>query len=426
MKQRDILKFWLPLVGSWLLLTMEGPLVTMAVNRLADPVKMLAATGIVISLSVFIESPIINMLATATANVVDLRTYKLVRNFTLQWAALLTLIHILIGYTPLFDLVVLRGMGVPAEIALLVRVGMKLMILWSAAIAWRRFLQGVLIHFNHTRAIVVGTAVRLVAGILMLAALVLTTELSGIVIAAAIWTTGVSAEAIYVTIVSRSLFKWELSAETTAKSDLTYRKLLQFHLPLASTSALSLLLQPLVVFSLAKLAQSDLTLAAWPLLFQILLIARAPALSIPEVIIALNKNAQQAASLRRFIKYIGIASLLGTLFFVFTPLSAFYLDRIQNVDPAVAVFVQQGLALTVLFPVLTLSEFALRGFLISQQHTRPVNVGMMINLTLSAVMLAIGTNLAWSGITTAAVALNVAIIVEIIYLTAQGRNHLQP
>ncbi len=44
----------------------EGPLVSAAINRLPDEVVMLAAFGIVISLAVLIESPIINLLATRT------------------------------------------------------------------------------------------------------------------------------------------------------------------------------------------------------------------------------------------------------------------------------------------------------------------------------------------------------------------------
>ena len=43
------------------------------------------------------------------------------------------------------------------------RPGMQIMIFWSAAIAWRRFLQGAMIHFGHTRPIGWGTAVRLLA-----------------------------------------------------------------------------------------------------------------------------------------------------------------------------------------------------------------------------------------------------------------------
>ena len=77
-----ILIFWLPLFASWLLMTAEGPTISAAINRLPNEVIMLAAQGIVISLAVTIESPIINLLATSTALVKDRASYLLVRRFT--------------------------------------------------------------------------------------------------------------------------------------------------------------------------------------------------------------------------------------------------------------------------------------------------------------------------------------------------------
>ena len=62
MRQRDIFWFWFPLFASWLLMSAEGPIVSAAINRLPNEVLMLAAQGIVVSLEVTIESPIINLL----------------------------------------------------------------------------------------------------------------------------------------------------------------------------------------------------------------------------------------------------------------------------------------------------------------------------------------------------------------------------
>ena len=90
MLQRDIFWFWLPLFASWLLMTAEGPIVSAAINRLPDEVIMLAAQGIVTSLSVTIESPIINLLATSTALAKNRASYLLLKKFTVHWMILLT------------------------------------------------------------------------------------------------------------------------------------------------------------------------------------------------------------------------------------------------------------------------------------------------------------------------------------------------
>ena len=139
MRQRDIFWFWLPLFASWLLMTAEGPLIAAAINRLPDEVIMLAAMGIVNSLAVTIESPIINLLATSTALVRDHASYLLVRRFTLHLCLILTAVAILVGYTPLFDALVPGLLDVPDEIARWVRPGLLVASSnWTWPLALRR------------------------------------------------------------------------------------------------------------------------------------------------------------------------------------------------------------------------------------------------------------------------------------------------
>jgi hypothetical protein len=203
MRQRDVFWFWLPLLASWLLMTAEGPTVSAAINRLPDEVVMLAAMGLVTSLSVTIESPIINLLATSTALVRDRSSYLRLRQFTLHWMVLLTAVSILIAYTPLFDWLVPGAMGVPANVANWVRPGLQIMILWSAAIGWRRFLQGVLIRYKQTRKIAQGTAVRLAASGGTVIALALWSDLPGVITGSIALMAGVIAEALYATLVAK-------------------------------------------------------------------------------------------------------------------------------------------------------------------------------------------------------------------------------
>ena len=143
----------------------EGPLLSALVNRLPDEVTMLAAFGIALALAVTIESPVIGLLSTSTALVRDRRSFLLVRRFTLHLAALLTVIAALLAFTSLFDLLVVDLLATPKEIAEWVRPGLQILTPWTAAIAWRRFLQGVMIRQGQTRLVARGTAIRLVATI---------------------------------------------------------------------------------------------------------------------------------------------------------------------------------------------------------------------------------------------------------------------
>jgi progressive ankylosis protein len=432
MRQRDIFIFWLPLFASWLLMTAEGPIVTAAINRLPDEVIMLAAQGIVVSLAITIESPIINLLATATALVRDDQSFRVVRRFTIHWAIALTAVSVAVAFTPLFDLIVFRWLNTPPEIGRWVRPGMQIMTLWTAAIAWRRFLQGALIHFGYTRVVAWGTAVRLVASGGAAVGLALWSDWPGVAIGATALMAGVIAEAAYATVAVRPLRRNELAPGSVDAADpagsgeapLRYGELFWFHLPLAGTALLTLLAQPLVTLSLARLDNPTLSLAAWPLTFQVVLMARAAAMALPEAVIALTRGPETYGPIRRFSLTLAGLSVVSMVLLALTPLLTFYLFQLQDADPDVAGLAAYGTRLFLLYPALFVLVSWLRGLLIKSRATRAVNLGMGINLLLTGVVLALGVAMRWDGITSAALALYLAIIAELLYLAWRVRARL--
>lgn len=428
LSQREIFWFWLPLFASWLLMTAEGPFVSAVINRLPDEVIMLAAQGIVVSLSVLIESPIINLLATSTALVKDRPTYLLVRRFTIHWAIFLTIVTALLAFTPLFDLVVIDLLNTPEEVAVWVRPGLQIMTFWSAAIAWRRFLQGVLIHFGYTRRVAWGTAIRLASSAGTAALLGLYSDFPGVIIGGSALMAGVISEAAYATIAVRPLLNDQLSEANSQNEEpeMTYRELFWFHLPLAGTSVLALLAQPLVTSSLARLQNPTISLAAWPIVFQVTLMARAAAFAWPEAVISLSKDRESFLPIRRFTISMAVAITILLALFVFTPLSSAYIFVVQDMTQVVGELAQSSLALFLFFPALAVFTSWLRGLLIKQRVTNQVNIGMAINLTVTAVMLAAGIALQLPGLPTAAAALNIAALCEVIYLTWRTGRLLAP
>ena len=418
LRQRDIFFFWLPLFASWLLMTLEGPFLSAVVNRMPDEVVMLAALGIVITLAIAIESPIVNLLATATALVKDRASYELLRRFTLHWIAILTAIAALLAFTPAFDLVILDVLGTPEEVAVWVRPGLQILTLWTAAIGWRRFLQGILIRFGQTRKVARGTMLRLVSMVGTAFGLATWTDWPGIHLASAALMAGVLTEALYATIVVRPVLKQQLAPDPEAEpSTLTYRELFWFHLPLAGTAALALLIQPLVTFTLARLPQPTLTLAAWPLIFHATLAMRSPGFSLPEAVIALTRDdGSTDAAIRRFSLTLTGVVLAGVALFAASPIVSWYLSGLQDATADVAAPARLGLLLLIPFPALTILTSWLNGLLIHGKRTRIVNEAMMVNVAVTVALLAAGLAIRWPGITTAAVALDAALAAQLLYL----------
>jgi hypothetical protein len=330
----------------------------------------------------------------------------------------LTALALLVGYTGLFDVIVIGWMQVPGDVAAWVRMGLRVMVLWSAAIGWRRLWQGLLIRFNQTRKIGWGTLVRLAASGGSAIALAVWSRWPGVVIGATALMAGVLAEALYATWAAAPLLKHELGP-ASAQADsapLTYGELFWFHLPLAGTSVLMLLVQPLVVASLTRLEHPVESLAAWPLIFQATLMARSPAMALPEVVIALTRGADSLAPVRRFALALAAASTALFAAFAFTPLASLYFARVQAASPEVAELARGGIVFFLGLPGLTILIAWLRGLLIKTRATKIVNAGMLVNLLVTVGVLALSVARNWPGLASAAIALNAAFVAELALL----------
>ena len=412
--QRAIFLFWLPLFSSWLMMTVEGPITSAVISRMPDAITMLAAFGVVMSLSVFIESPIINLLATSTALVKDQASYRLGQKFTLALIVFLTLVTAAVGFSStVFDLVIGQILGVPKDIMVWVRPGMRIMLLFSAAIGWRRFQQGVLINLDMGKRIAQGTAVRLVIMIVILLGLAYGTDLPGIHVAATGIIVGILAESAFITFHTRRGVT-QLPAEKEGEP-LTLKQLFWFHLPLAGTSILVLIVQPIVAASLARMANPTQSLAAWPIIFQMLLVLRAPALSLPEVVISKTDGAETWLPIRTFSLSMTIVMLVFTGLFIFTPMSTFYFARLQGLDDNLVQMIKQAIPWLLLFPALWVINSWLRGLLIRFGETGAVNASMATNLIITLIVLFVGVSTGAPGLVIASMAMVLAAAGETAY-----------
>ena len=104
LKMKNIFQAWWPLAFSYFVISIELAGVTAIVARFESPEINLAAYGsIVYPISVLIEGPIIMMLVASTTLCKDLTSYIKVRRYMFFMGFLLTAIHILVVFTPIFQ-----------------------------------------------------------------------------------------------------------------------------------------------------------------------------------------------------------------------------------------------------------------------------------------------------------------------------------
>ncbi|HZP84123.1 MAG TPA: hypothetical protein VFB21_20950 [Chthonomonadaceae bacterium] len=417
MRLRTVCALWLPLAVSFELMMLEGPAVQGAIGRLPDPALNLAAWGLTMSLALLVESPVIMLLATAIALVKDGDSFQALRRFVLRVAFLCTAVTGLVAFTPLFDAVTGRVMGQPAPIMQAARPALQIMLFWTAAIAWRRFHQGVLVRHGQTRRVSWGTAIRLAVTVVTAFGLARWGRLPGAQIGAITLMVAVVTEAIATTGFALPILRRDvLPLPSPPGETLTQRAIWQFHAPLAFTTLLTLLAQPMTSAALARLPDPKATLAAWPVVYTVLLVLRGWGLALQEITVSLARAPEARPALRQFTWLVGGATSGVTALIAATPLLGLYLHEIVRMPADLQSYTRIGIGIGVFLPLVTALGSWARGLLVAGGATKAAYQGMGLNLLTHATLLTLGVLLRLPGMSVAAGAFTLASVVEYAYL----------
>ncbi len=420
---RRVAQTWWPLAASWVLMGAELPALAAVIARLPNPeINLAAYGGVVFPLALIIEAPIIMLLAASTALCKDSASYLLVRRFMMRSGALLTALHVLIAFTPLYYVVVEGIIGVPPQIVEPARVGLMIMTPWTWAIAYRRFHQGVLIRFGHSRAVGLGTVLRLCADGIVLAIGYLIGTIPGIVVGTGAVIAGVLVEAVYVGLVVQPVLRDQLRPADPVKPPLTFRAFLDFYIPLAMTSFLVLLVQPIGAAALSRMPQALASLAVWPVVSGLIFMLRSLGIAYNEVVVALLDEPQSASSLRRFAALLTVFTTLLLVIIAATPLANFWFGRVSGLSPALVVLAHTGLWLALLLPGFNVLQSWYQGALVHSRSTRGVTEAMGIFLLVTSTALWVGV--VWgdmTGIYIGLVAFGLGSLTQTIWLWYRSR-----
>ena len=139
----------------------EGPFLAAIIARLPDPTVNLAAYGVAFALAILIEAPVIMLMSASTSLVRDRVTYLKLRNFARFLGVATTGLLLAVLIPSVYRWLTGTVLGLPPEVADLTYGALWFFLPWPAAIAYRRFLQGVLIRAGKTRLVAWGTLIRL-------------------------------------------------------------------------------------------------------------------------------------------------------------------------------------------------------------------------------------------------------------------------
>lgn len=420
-----LVRFYLPLALSGLLMTLQQPVVAAALARTATPKESLAAYGLAMSIAVFLESPIQMLLATGAALAHDKPSFRLLQRFTAVTGVILVGLGAMLVFTPLSQTLFHRILSAPSPVDAHAVLALQVLLAWPLIVAWRRLYQGVLISQGQTRAVSYGTAGRLMVIATVAFVSISFTGWPGAVIGTSALMTGALIEAMFVTGWLR-LHGKRMDETLVAADLLTLSRLGRFYWPLALTSLLTVLSWPLINAGIGRAAMPEYSLAAWPVILSLLWLFTTPLQMLQQTTIALAQDVSSLKAVRRFALGLGIVAtgLLGIGFF--TPLFKVFLLRVLMVPPEIAGFVISVGPLLIPLPFLTAAQAFYQGLLIHRRRTADVRTAMGANLlTLSGVLLVgIGQG-TMPGFLLAAVAMTMGLLAEVGWLWWQVSHNRQ-
>jgi len=423
LSQRYIFRFWLPLALMWVMMALEQPILAAVIARLPQPKEQLAAFGITFSLALLIEGPIIMLLTASTALAKGKQSYGQLLRFTTLMAVGITALHLVVALTPAYAFVVDALIGAPKQLTAPSRQAFLIMFPWSAAVAYRRLWQGVMIRFGYTDQVGLTMIARLIAtaGVAIIGGYY--HILPGAPLAGLSLIAGVVTGAIVSYFYTRPILRGPLSQLEPPADRIGLRYLTKFYIPLALTNVINFVGRPILAFGLSRGSLPIESLALWPVLNSVAFLFRSVGFGYQEVVVALARHINARSALRRFALLGGSIATLILAVIAITPLDGIWYGLISGLPADLVALAPLPTLLIAPTALLAFTIALQRGLLVHARKTRPISVAVTINVSILILVMLAGLRFVDApGIVIAAAAYTLAILAESSFLSLQART----
>lgn len=391
-----IFRFWLPLAMTWLMMAMEGPVISAIIARMPEPKYNLATYGLALAFALLLEAPIIMMLTAATVFIKDHQSYKQLFRFSYSLNLFCTVCAFLIVLPPIYQGVV-RLLNVPRPVASLLHTSLILLIPWPAAIGIRRFYQGLLIRFGKTRLVAIGTVLRLTAMISTCLTLFYFFKLPGAYVGSAALSVGVCCEALVVWLIARP-YVATLPSRPSQSDHLSFGSIWSFYSPLALTSLIALTVQPIITFFVGWCAYPLESLAILPVINALIFIFRGLGLSYQEVAVTLLGDRFQGYEyLRKFCQILTVIFTALLALVAFTPLARIWFHELSGLSNELTNFALNPLKVMILIPALAFYTSLHRAVAVQKKITKVITAAICFEVAMIVAVLLLGVRMQWNG-----------------------------
>jgi O-antigen/teichoic acid export membrane protein len=424
--QKKIFNFWAPLAATWLMMALEGPILTSFIARLSDATLNLAAYGVAHPLAMMIESPIIMMLSASIALVKDAESLRKMQRFSLILNGLVTLGMLIVILPPVFYFLAYHLLFLPPDIAWRAHYAIIILLPWPAAIGFRRFYQGILITNGFTKRVAIGTIARLVS--MLIAAFVLSSlGAEGVIVGAAGLSFGVVCEALWTRYMAQKIIHSVRNRHTDYGKSLTAKRIVTFYYPLALTSVIGMGVSPILTFFIGHSRMPVESWAVFPVVDSFVFLFRSFGFAYQEVGMALlGERHKNHRPLWRFGTWMAIITSAVLSLIAFSPFSSIILEKMYGLNPTLADVALVPMKILCLLPALSVYLSMQRAVIMNAHQNTIVTISTLIEVIM---IIAVIATLVYSfhpiGVVAAAISLLTARIISNLYLAKHHRRILR-
>ncbi len=410
------------------MMSVESPISVGLISRLPNAEVHTAAFLVLMGLALWIESPVIDLLATSTTLASNSENTRRLTRFALTLMAWVTVAHAAVALTPLYGVVTLGILRLPPEVAEAGKGAFAIMIPWSGLIGWRRFLQGLMIRRHETRLIGVGTMIRVTTMFGTGTAMYIVGrsaefDVNSVNLVAVSLIASVASEALFIHFAARRAFREALVTPGVRDAEpLTLRRLAKFHFPLTVTTLVNLTAIPIVSAALAFSPDAVLALAGWQVALALLSPLRTVVFALPEVVITLLREANAYRALQRFCFAVGAAMTLVGFAFAGLGLDRRYFIDVLGTSPAVADVAHIAVIAGAAMPILSAMQCFLRGVLTYRHVTVARLTAVVIGIVVLIASLVAGVAFRTPGAVLAPIAVMLSLGAEYVALALMARS----
>ena len=359
---KEIAFFFFPLILNVQLMSISHTVINGALARLDDYITALAGMSVALVVHLFIASPSYQNHTITIAMVRGRKSLLGVLIFIGLVAVYVAVMLALIAFTPLGDLILIKLLGTPTEVAVEAKKALYILAILPFFTGIRGFCQGLIIRARRTSLVSFATGVRVAA-------------LFGFLSVGYKWFYGaqLGAFALVSCVVTETLvicwLAWKIHPPLDGgEPEKTTSEILRYSFPLAYSSCLQQTIPLLISSIIGRLHDGALALAAFGVIRGFLFLLAGPMRNLQQAYLTLVKTVADNRTLLRFSIIISIG--LGLLVLLTAgPLNKFILGDLLGIETDLRHYLQLPLAACTIFPLFYGLTNLLRGWFAGASQT---------------------------------------------------------